>query len=52
MNEVRRGDTWHVARTEQGVYLRVSESPHGVTIPTARAREILDALQEVLADAQ
>lgn len=50
MTEVRRGDTWHVAHGEQGVYLRLATNVNGVTIPTATAKEILDAMKELLDD--
>lgn len=48
MTEVRRGDTWHVAYGEQGVYPRLAPGVNGVTIPTSTAKEILEAMKELL----
>lgn len=48
MLETRTGDTWHLARTESGVYFRLGSQGTSITLPTATAKEIRDALEELL----
>lgn len=50
MLETRTGDTWHLARTGSGVYFRLGAHGTSITFPTATAKDIRDALEELLDD--
>ena len=49
VTEVRTADDhyWHVARTDQGVYIRIGPNSEGITVPLTVARELGFAVREV-----
>lgn len=49
MTEVRRADDnyYHVARTDQGVYIRIGPHSEGITVPLVVAWELGLAIREV-----